>query len=278
MNDIILKVDVERLYQHVLKIEGIKHPIENPEKLNETADYILSEFQKYGLKTNEQIFKIDGSDFTFRNIEGWMGDDTKPELLITSHYDTVWNAPGANDNGSAVAAMLEAARVLATEKHQGNVRFISFTQEEFHPTLYKQAKDKGIELGIVDESNQYTTYHTQKMIKQLFEKANIGFVKGKPYLDSWKIAYKQIKDGLTDIEKIYCEYLIEIRSHITRSNWLGELAMVGSDFWVKKALEKDKKISGVINLETIGYTSKRKNSQTLPPLLHPIFFPSSEYR
>ena len=40
MRDIIEKVDVERLYQHILNIEGIKHPIIAQEKLDETADYI----------------------------------------------------------------------------------------------------------------------------------------------------------------------------------------------------------------------------------------------
>ena len=58
MNDIIHKVDVERMYQHVLKIEGVKHHIENPEKLNETADYILSEFQKYGLNPRFDSFRL----------------------------------------------------------------------------------------------------------------------------------------------------------------------------------------------------------------------------
>ena len=46
MNETIKKVDIERLYQHVLAIEGVKHPVVNPEKLNETADYIKSVFEK----------------------------------------------------------------------------------------------------------------------------------------------------------------------------------------------------------------------------------------
>ena len=51
MNESIKKVDIERLYQHVLSVEGVKHPFVNPEKLNETADYIKSEFQKYDQKS-----------------------------------------------------------------------------------------------------------------------------------------------------------------------------------------------------------------------------------
>ncbi|MCK5409993.1 MAG: M28 family peptidase, partial [Candidatus Heimdallarchaeota archaeon] len=177
MNESIKQVDVENLYQHVLTTEGVKHPLVNPEKLNETSDYIKSEFQKYGLNTNEQSFKIEGTDMTFRNIEGYIGDGSKPEILVTSHYDTVRNAPGANDNGSAVAAMLEAARVLSQE-YTGSVRFISFTLEELQPTIIQQEKDKGLELGIIDESYRYTSYHSQKMIQKLFSKVSMKLSKG----------------------------------------------------------------------------------------------------
>jgi len=274
MNDMIHKVDVERMYQHVLKIEGIKHHIVNPEKLNETADYILSEFQQYGLNTNEQTFEVEGTDMVFRNIEGFMGDDTKPEILVTSHYDTVRNAPGANDNGSAITAMLEAARVLASEENVGSVRFISFTLEELQPTLVQQYRDRGLELGIIDKDHRYTSHHSHKMIKKFFFNVSVRLSKGKPMLESWEKSYDEIKDDLTDSEKEYCEYIIERRSHITRTSWIGELALVGSDYWVKQAIENENKIKGVINLETIGYTSKRKNSQFLPPLMHPILFPS----
>ncbi|MDH5733565.1 MAG: hypothetical protein OEY88_07270 [Candidatus Bathyarchaeota archaeon] len=71
---IVRKVDSEKIYQHVLRIEGTKHPIDTPEKLNDTANYIHSEFEKYGLEVNNQEFKIEDYDATFRNIEGVLGD------------------------------------------------------------------------------------------------------------------------------------------------------------------------------------------------------------
>ena len=257
MNDTLQKVDVERLYQHVLSIEGVKHPLIDPEKLNEAADYIKSEFQKYGLVTSEQTFEIEGYDMTFSNIEGHIGDDSKPEILVTSHYDTVRNAPGANDNGSGIAAMLETARVLADVKHSGSVRFISFTLEELNPTLVQKYRDKGIELGILDENYWYKSYHSQKMIKKFFSKTSLRIAKGQSILDSWEKSYEEIKDDLTESEKEYCEYIIELRSHTTRTSWVGQTGLIGSDYWVKKAMERNKQIKGVINLETIGYTSKR---------------------
>ncbi|MFW9852492.1 MAG: M28 family peptidase [Candidatus Thorarchaeota archaeon] len=274
MKDIISKVDEEKLFQHVLSVEGVKHPLLDPKKLNETADYIKSEFQKYDLTTSEQTFEIEGYDMTFRNIEGHIGDETKPELLVTSHYDTVLNAPGADDNGSAIAGMLETARVLAEEKFVGNVRFISFTLEEGHPSLVKKYRDKRLELGLINDSYQYTSYHSQKMIKRFLSKANFRIAKGQPMLDSWNKTYEEIKENLTEAEKKYCKYFIETRKDITRTTWLGKLGLVGSDFWVRKAIEAGKQIRGVINLESIGYTSKRKHSQIFPPLMTPLIFPS----
>ena len=274
MKDVIKRVDVEKLYQHVLKIEGVKHPLTGPAKLNETADYISSEFKKYGLVTSEQTFKTEGYEMTFRNIESHIGDDSQPEILVTSHYDTVRNAPGADDNGSAVAGMLETARVLAEEEFSGSVRFIAFTLEEAHPTLSKKYLDKLIELGLINRDYKHTSYHSQKMIKRFYAKGNIKITMGKPMLESWKKSLEEIKDELTKAEKEYCEYFIETRKDITKSNWLGKLGLVGSNHWVKKAIEDEKQIKGVINLESIGYVSKRKKSQFFPPLMNPIIFPS----
>ena len=274
MNDITYKVDVEKLFQHVLSIEGVKHHIVDPQKLNETADYISTEFKKYGIKTNEQTFKVEGTDMVFRNIEGYMGDASKPEILVTSHYDTGFDSPGANDSGSAVAAMLEVARILASRNFSGNVRFISFTLEELCPTFDQGDRNKALDLGIVDENHRYTSYHTQKMFKKFNSSVTLGLAKGKPIVDVWQKAFEVVKDNLTDSEKEYLAYIIKTRSHITRTSSAGKLGLVGSDYWVKKAIEVDKKIKGVINLVTIGYSSKRKNTQFLPPLLSPLLLPS----
>ncbi|MCK4845301.1 MAG: M28 family peptidase, partial [Candidatus Heimdallarchaeota archaeon] len=274
MENILKKVDIERLYQHILKTEGIKHPIVNPEKLNETADYIKSEFERYGLRTNEQEFKVDDFDFTFKNIEGILGDSSEPELLITSHYDTVRNAPGANDNGSAIAAMLESARILAEEREVSNIRFVSFTLEELHPGRAEKTRNYALELGIYDENYRYKTYHIHKMLKKFFFGVNKRIAKRKPVKDSWEEAFSEIEKNLTDSEKKYFTFLKDLNEDITQTSWIGKLGLVGSDYWVKKAQEEKKEILGVINLETIGYTSKRKHSQLLPPLMHPLIFPS----
>ena len=50
----------------------------------------------------------------FRNIEGVINkSEEQEEWIVSAHYDTVCNTPGANDNASGVAVILEPARVLA---------------------------------------------------------------------------------------------------------------------------------------------------------------------
>ena len=58
---------------------------------------------------------------------------TRPDelILVGAHYDTVDGSPGANDNGSAVAANLEMARAFREMKCDRTVRFAFFVNEEY---------------------------------------------------------------------------------------------------------------------------------------------------
>ncbi|MFX0094820.1 MAG: hypothetical protein ACFFBD_24000, partial [Candidatus Hodarchaeota archaeon] len=68
IDEIINRVEIERMYRHILALEGPKHPLDTPDKLNQAADYICREFKQYGLKINEHQFKVPGYDATFKNV------------------------------------------------------------------------------------------------------------------------------------------------------------------------------------------------------------------
>ena len=71
---------------------------------------------------------------TSQNIRATLGSkEWTDKVVICSHYDTVIGSPGANDNGSGVACVLEAARALAEAGRKGNVEFVAFDAEEPHP-------------------------------------------------------------------------------------------------------------------------------------------------
>ena len=79
----------------------------NYENLNAAADFLESSFQESGYKVNKQEYKINNQTFTNLEIE-IKGVDKPDEIVVVGgHYDTAFTTPGANDNGSGVAAVLE---------------------------------------------------------------------------------------------------------------------------------------------------------------------------
>lgn len=65
------------------------------------------------------------------NIIGTMPGETQEKIILGGHYDSVQAGPGANDNGSGTAVLLELARALAQEKHKSTLVIIGFDGEEF---------------------------------------------------------------------------------------------------------------------------------------------------
>src|SRR5262249_34861129 len=69
---------------------------------------------------------------TVRNIDVNVPGTTRPDeiIVIGAHYDSVTGAPGANDNGSGVAATLEIARMLRDKKLARTIRYVAVVNEE----------------------------------------------------------------------------------------------------------------------------------------------------
>ncbi len=92
-------------------------------------DNIVSLMQSYGLAVALEPFSYSGS--TYHNVVGTKVGTVYPdqEFIIGAHYDSVSN-PGADDNASGVALVLEAARVLALYESEYTIRFVAFSMEE----------------------------------------------------------------------------------------------------------------------------------------------------
>ena len=98
---------------------------------NETraARFIARKFESYGYKVRMQKFSVDGG--TSRNVVAkWPGSITHP-FVIGAHMDTVPDSPGANDNASGVATILEAARLSAGKRPARFIRWVAFGSEEY---------------------------------------------------------------------------------------------------------------------------------------------------
>ncbi len=93
------------------------------------SKYIREQFEKYGYKTRVQRFSVDGD--TSRNVVAWWPGAIKHGMVVGAHMDTVRRSPGANDNASGVAVMLEMARISAGKQPTRFVRFVAFGAEEY---------------------------------------------------------------------------------------------------------------------------------------------------
>ncbi len=268
------EVETENIFQHVLNTEGEKHPLYSPEKLEECADYILSELKSYGLATGVHEFKVDGFDYTFRNVEGFIGEGEGPELLIVSHYDTVRHAPGANDNGSAIAVMLEAARILVKAGLKGNVRFVSFNLEEGNPARSEQLTRVARSHGVVDEQGRYLSWHTTAIMKRWGASVTKLVNSGTDAETAYSKVISELMDDLQENELAFLREIERLAKGLTHTNWPGRTALMGSSAWAEQAIIDKKELIGVLCLDTMGYFSKEKNSQKFPNELDPRLFES----
>lgn len=105
------------------------------DKLLAAEAYVESELAKTGLPVEKQTFDVMGKPVSNVYIE--RKGITKPDeiLILGAHYDTVETTPGADDNASAVAGLLEIAQRLCSSRFERTVRFVAFVNEE--PPFYK---------------------------------------------------------------------------------------------------------------------------------------------
>jgi Iap family predicted aminopeptidase len=97
-------------------------------QLNAAADFIENSFSRAGLHPRRDTYDLHGS--ACHNIEAEIRGASPRILLVGAHYDSVFGSPGANDNGSGVAAMLALARRFAQTSARHTLRFVAFVNEE----------------------------------------------------------------------------------------------------------------------------------------------------
>ncbi len=121
---------IENLYKHVeylsVKI-GDRH-IWKENSLSKAADYIESAFKVSGYKVQRQTYSCYGKSVSNLIAEKTGTDDGV--VVIGAHYDTVPGTPGADDNASAVAGMLELARLHKGSLNKKHLIFVAFVNEE----------------------------------------------------------------------------------------------------------------------------------------------------
>lgn len=108
---------------------GERH-VHRPQALRAAADYLRRQWeaQGYSVVAHEYTFERE----RWANLEVTRPGRKSPKeiVIVGAHYDSVIGSPGANDNGSGVAALLELSRLFAARHPDRTLRFVAFVNEE----------------------------------------------------------------------------------------------------------------------------------------------------
>ena len=112
------------LFTHAGDNRGPQGPQHDPARQN-----IVDTFTRFGLAVTLEPFTY--QDATYYNISATLPDKARPGeyYIVGAHYDSV-NNPGADDDASGAAGLLEAARVASLHDFEASIRFIAFDREE----------------------------------------------------------------------------------------------------------------------------------------------------
>jgi hypothetical protein len=127
-------VDPARLRLHVERLARELGPrdVAHPDGLDRAAAYVAAGFREATPHVSEQAYEVEGR--TYRNVIARFGPSAAApgaeRIVVGAHYDTAGPLPGADDDASGVAGLLELARLLAGRPPPFPVELVAFTLEE----------------------------------------------------------------------------------------------------------------------------------------------------
>lgn len=139
-----VQVDEGRLKAHVhfLTRDAFPRSYDRPANLDLAARYVSAAFEAAGAQVTTQENVVRG--VTYRNVIARFGPTTGPLMVIGAHYDSnadvfvsrssavsdETHTPGADDNASGVAGLLELARLLGQKRPARSIELVAYTLEE----------------------------------------------------------------------------------------------------------------------------------------------------
>lgn len=165
------RVDQRRLKHHVVTLARTYYPRNHREmeNLDLCAAYIKKHFEKAGGRARYQDYAV--SDKRYRNVIGVFGKDKGNKIIIGAHYDSFYSTPGADDNASGVAGLIELAYLFGREKPGKEIELVAYTLEE--PPYFMTSH-----MGSVVHSD--AIYRNKEKIKGVIVLEMIGY-----FSDAW---------------------------------------------------------------------------------------------
>lgn len=200
--------DSDRLKKHLSEVAIPRDIFSHPQNLLKIQNYIVRQLAACGYRTTLHPFSLEGT--VFNNIIGRAPDfdEKKPQFIIGAHFDAMGSTPGADDNATGVAALLETARVLSLEPAGKQIEFVAFNAEEYGISgsgFYAQElkKNKALISGMVSlEMLGYASDEPKSQQLPLFLKpfypdvgnfiALVSDTQSRKLLDKAKVCFKKI--------------------------------------------------------------------------------------
>jgi len=176
--------DAARLRAHVQFLTTTARPrnADNPAQLRVAAAYIARSFRESGGLVEEQELTAHGH--TYRNVLAYFGPRSakRPLLVIGAHYDAFGagaDLPGADDNASGTAGLLELARLLGQTPPKGSVVLVAFANEE-PPYFGSELMGSAVHAASLENSGQ--------PVAGMICLEMIGYFSGEQQWNSWVLS------------------------------------------------------------------------------------------
>jgi len=128
----IMRAKTERIYKDVEFLTSLNpaRNFQNIASLKKASEYIEDEFKKTGAKPEMQTWLVQGQEY--KNVILSYNPGKAQRLIVGAHYDVCGEQPGADDKASAVAGLLEIARLVFEHQPQIDYRidFVGYSLEE----------------------------------------------------------------------------------------------------------------------------------------------------
>lgn len=127
-----MKADKKRIYRDVDFLTALRpyRNFRNTGSLDKSAEYIAKEFKKIGAAPHFQKWEVESREY--KNVIASYNQEKSRRLVVGAHYDVAGGQPGADDNASAVAGLLEVARMVfeAAPNLDYRIDFVAYCLEE----------------------------------------------------------------------------------------------------------------------------------------------------
>lgn len=133
INEMVSKVQESSVRNYIQTLQDYGNRYVWNYAYDQSAEYALGEFQNMGFSAGYHQFVLqEDNSYVKNNVIATITGASKPDeiFIICGHLDTVSNCPGAEDNASGSAMVMEAARVLSQYKFDSTIKFILFGAEE----------------------------------------------------------------------------------------------------------------------------------------------------